>query len=127
MQIREIRFSGLDEDNLFKSQALYEKYRRGEELSSHEARFLTPSREMLLHIYGFVKSYKVWSFDVESMLVRSKIPTERLCTLLIAIDVLCELALIKIEQGKIIFDGEGKKADLTKSEILNRLNQLKGE
>jgi len=127
VQIRDIRFSGLDEDNLFKSQALYEKYRRGETLSSHEARFLMPSREMLLHIYGFVKSYKVWSFDAETMLVRAKLPTERLCTLLVAIDVLCELELIKIEQGRIVFDGEGKKADLTKSEILIKLNEMKGE
>ena len=127
VQIRDIRFSGLDEDNLFKSQALYEKYRRGEALSSHEARFLTPTREMLLHIYGFVKSYKVWGFDTETMLVRAKIPTERLCTLLVAIDVLCELDLIKSEQGRIIFDGDGKKADLSKSEILNKLNEMKGE
>lgn len=126
VQIRDMRFSGVDEDNLFKSQALYEKYRRGDNLNSHEARFLTPTREFLLGVYGILKQYKVWQYDIETLIHRAKCPVERYCTMLVSVDVLCELGLLKQENGQLIFDGNGKKADLSKSEILNNLNKIQG-
>ncbi len=126
VQIKDIRFSGVDEDKLFKSMALYEKFRRGEKLSPHESRFLTPSRDFLLCVYNIIKQYDIWYYDVETLTYRAKCPIERYCTMLLSIDVLCELKLIKIENEQIIFDGEGKKADLSKSVILNSLNQMQG-
>ena len=46
--------------------------------------------------------------------------------MMVSVDVLCELGLIKRENGQLIFDGEGKKADLSQSEILNNLNRIQG-
>ena len=127
VQLREIRFAGIDEDNLFKSRGLYEKYKRGERLSSREARFLTPSREFLLGAYNFLKKHITWTYDVETMLQRTGCPVENYCKMLIAVDVLLELELIKRENNTIIFDGNGKKADLSQSKILNDLNSVQGE
>lgn len=127
VQVRDIRFAGVDEDNLFKSQALYEKFKRGEALNSHEARFLTPTREFLLGVYGIIKNYKTWTFDIETMLVRAKCPYERYCIMLVSLDVLCELGLIKRDGEHIIFDGDGKKADLSQSEILKKLTDMQRE
>ena len=128
VQIRDMRFSGVDEDNLFKSQLLYEKFKRGDTLSSHEARFLTPAREFLLAVFGLLKQYKVWTYDVETLMFRAKCPAERYCTMLVAVDVLNELGLIKKEGNSIIFDGDGRKTDLSASKILNELNNIqKGE
>ena len=126
VQIRDMRFSNVDEDKLFKSQALYEKYRRCEDLTPHEARFLTPTREFLLGVYGVLKQYKLWQHDIETLTYRAKCPIERYCTMMVSVDVLCELGLIKRENGQLIFDGEGKKADLSQSEILNNLNRIQG-
>ncbi len=126
VQIREMRFSGIDEDRLFKSKALYEKYRRREEISSHEAKFLTPSREFLLAVYNMLKQYKCWYYDVETLMVRANCPVERYCTMLVAIDVLIELGFVKTENEQLVFDGEEKKADLSQSEILRELNEMKG-
>ena len=126
VQIREVRFAGIDEDNLFKSMGLYEKYKRKENLNVDEAKFLTPSREFLLGVFNFLKSYNVWSFDIETMLVRTKCPTQKYCTMQIALDVLCELGLIRKENETFIFDGNGKKADLSQSEILKNLNEMQG-
>lgn len=121
VQIKDMRFSGIDEDKLFKSRALYEKYMRGETLTCHEARFLTPSREFLLGVFNFLKNYGGWQFDIESMLVRTSCPAENLCKMQISVDVLCELGLIRQERGIIIFDGDGKKADLSASAVLRDL------
>lgn len=126
VQVRDIRFSGVDEDNLFKSMGLYEKYKRKETLTSHEARFLTPSRDFLIGVFNFLKSYNVWSFDIETMLVRTKCPVEKYCTMQVSVDVLCELGLIKRENDTLIFDGNGKKADLSQSKILKELNEMQG-
>ncbi|MBO5333914.1 MAG: single-stranded-DNA-specific exonuclease RecJ [Clostridia bacterium] len=126
VQIRDMRFSNVDEDKLFKSQSLYEKYRRREALTQHEARFLTPTREFLLGVYGVLKQYKLWQYDIETLTYRAKCPIERYCTMLVSVDVLCELGLIKRESGQLIFDGEGKKTDLSQSEILNNLNRIQG-
>lgn len=124
VHIRDMRFSGIDEDRLFKSKALYEKYMRGEKLSSHEARFLTPSREFLLGVFGIFKSFGGWQYDIETLLIRAKCPVENYCTMAVAVDVLCELELIKREKEKLIFDGINKKTDLSKSEILNDLTKM---
>ncbi|MBQ8765802.1 MAG: single-stranded-DNA-specific exonuclease RecJ [Clostridia bacterium] len=126
VQIRDMRFSGVDDETLFKSQALYEKYKRGESISSHEARFLTPTRDFLLGVFGILKQYKCWIYDIETLMVRAKCPVERYCTMCVAIDVLFEMGLIKYKNEHIIFDGDGKKSDLSKSEILNKLNSLQG-
>ncbi len=122
IQIKEMRFANLQEDKLFKSQALYEKYMRGEVLTSQEAKFLTPSREFLLGAFNIIKSYMTWDFDIETLLVRANCPVERYCTMAVSLDVLCELGLIKREKGIIVFDGDGKKADLSQSKILKDLN-----
>lgn len=121
VQIRDMRFSGIDEDKLFKSRALYEKYMRGETLTCHEARFLTPSRDFLLGVFNFLKNYGGWQFGIESMLVRTNCSAENLCKMQISVDVLCELGLIRQERGIILFDGGGKKADLSASAVLRDL------
>lgn len=126
VQIKDIRFSGVNEDNLFKSMSLYEKYKRGEQLTPHEARFITPAREFLLGVYKILKNYVTWDYDVETLLFRANCPVERYCTMCVSIDVLCELKLIKREAGCIIFDGEGKKTDLSQSKILANLNGMRG-
>ena len=121
VQIKDMRFSGIDEDKLFKSRALYEKYMRGETLTCHEARFLTPSRDFLLGVFNFLKNYGGWQFGIESMIVRTNCPAENLCKMQISVDVLCELGLIRQERGIILFDGGGKKADLSASAVLRDL------
>lgn len=121
VQIKDMRFSGIDEDKLFKSRALYEKYMRGETLTCHEARFLTPSRDFLLGVFNFLKNYGGWQFGIESMLVRTNCPAENLCKMQISVDVLYELGLIRQERGIILFDGGGKKADLSASAVLRDL------
>ena len=126
VQIRDIRFANTPEDKLFKSVELYEKFKRREKLTLQEAKFITPSREFLLGVFNFIKSYNVWSFDTETMLVRAKCPIEKYCTMQVSIDILCELGLIRKENESLIFEGNGKKVDLLDSKILRELNEQQG-
>lgn len=126
VQIKDIRFSGTDDDKLFGSMSLYEKFKRGETLSEKESQFIIPSREFLLAVYGFMKKQNGWNYDTEVLLKRTGCPVHSFCTMQTAIDVLCELELLKQEDCKIIFDGENKKAELSSSKILNTLNSFIG-
>lgn len=126
VQIKNIRFSGIDEEKLFASMALYEKFKRGEALSPKEAKFITPSRKFLLAVFNFLKQQGSWNYDTEVLLKRTGCPVPNFCTMQTALDVLTELGFIKIHDGKIIFDGNNKKAELSASKILNRLNELSG-
>lgn len=126
VQIKDIRFSGTDEDKLFGSMSLYEKFRRGEELSPKEANFITPSRDFLLGVFGFIKRQSEWNYDTEVLLKRTGCPVHNFCIMQTAVDILCELELLNFSDGKIIFDGDNKKVELTDSKILNKLNAFKG-
>ena len=124
VQIKEMRFQGIEDENLYKSRELYERYMKGDVLTKAEAKFLTPSREFLLGAYKFFRDYGTWQFDTEIMLVRTKCPFKNLCKMEVAIDVLSELSLIKRENGSIIFTGQGKKTDLSNSKILKQLAEM---
>lgn len=124
--IKDMRFSGTDDEKLFGSMSLYEKFKRGEALSPKEAKFITPSREFLLAVYSFIKKQGLWKFDTETLLKRTGCPVQNFCIMQTAIDILRELNLLKKTDGKIIFNGENKKTELNSSKILNRLNYFIG-
>lgn len=124
VRIREMRFSDSDEENLFKSVRLYEKYRYRDALTQKEIAFLTPSREFLLGVYRFLKSNEPFAFDVEVFCRRSGCPYAHAATALVAFDVLEELGLIqKDANGGFCCPKQSGKADLTASEILKQLSQ----
>ncbi len=126
VHIKDIRFSGANDDRLFGSIALYEKYRRHEKLNKQEAEYMLPSREFLLSVYNFLRQNRIWPFGIETMLYRLKCSSELYCRLNTAVDVLAELGLVKIQNEKYIFDGEGKKTELAASAILNELKEMGG-
>ena len=105
---------------------MYEQFKRDEALNVQQAKFLTPSREFLLAVYNLLKQYHCWYYDVEALAYRANCPVERYCTMLVAIDVLKELGFVKAENGQLVFVGEDKKADLSQSEILKKLNEIQG-
>ena len=129
VHIRAIRFSGLDEEHFLKSVRLYEKYRHGDTLNEKEAAFLCPSRTFLLSVYKFIRANSPWHFDIDVFCKRSGCPAANAATVLVALDVLCELHLIlKDGEGGFSFNEEsiGQKADLADSEILKALQERGG-
>lgn len=124
VHIKDMRFSGADEENFFKSLRLYEKYRRGDELNAKERAFITPSREFLLSVYKFLKANDPFRFDTEVFCQRSRCPYAFAATVEVAFDVLTELNLIeKTESGAYRCVAQTGKADLAASKILRNLTE----
>ncbi|MEG0546301.1 MAG: single-stranded-DNA-specific exonuclease RecJ [Oscillospiraceae bacterium] len=129
IQIKEMRFSGTDEENYLKSERLYAKYKRGDELNKSEIKFITPSREFLSSVYKFIKFNNGWNFGEEAFCIRAKCPLKNVATVLTSFDILTELSLInKTDEGRYEFIElpKGEKVDLDSSKILIELKR-KGE
>lgn len=124
VHIKDMRFSGTDEENFLKSMRLYEKYRHGDALNAKERAFITPSREFLLGVYKFLKANDPFRFDTEVFCKRSRCPFANAATVEVAFDILTELGLIeKSENGAYRCAARNGKADLAASQILKNLTE----
>lgn len=122
VHIKEMRFSGTDEENYLKSMRLYEKYRNGDALNAKETAFLTPSREFLSGVYKFMQTAGTFSFSMEVFCKRSGCPYRNAATAAVAFDVLAEMGLLERgENGTYTYIMPREKVDLSLSKILQAL------
>ena len=122
VQLRDIRFSGVDEQKRIGSIRLYESYYRHSELTKNEIKTLLPDREFLGRVYMFIKNNPSLVLDSEALAVRMGIDMSLYAKLLIALDALEELNTVsKNEQGNYYIPETVEKTDLSRSLILSDL------
>ncbi len=123
IQVKEIKMSGVDDEKIQKSIALYEKFKGNEELSDNEKSVLLPSREFCGNIYKYIKSSGGWNFSEEMLTVRLGLKEEELASVLIALEVLSELSVLNNENGKYSLPLETVKVVLENSPVYKSLLQ----
>ena len=122
IQMRDIRFSGIDEDGRINSIRLYEKFNRGQALSNEEISVLRPDREFLGKVFVFIKNNSSYFLESETLAVRMGIDMNCFAKLLVALDVLEELGTVsKTEAGNYFVPEQVEKTDLSNSVILKKL------
>ncbi len=120
VQMRDIRFSGVDEDKRVESVRLYESYYRRQELEREKLELLLPDREFLGKVFTYIKNNPARFLDSETLCVRMGLPMDYYAKLLIALDVLEELKTVqKSENGNYFIPETIEKTDLSRSKILN--------
>ena len=125
IMIQDIRPSGVDAEALIKGNAIYEKYRRGENLLPQEVERMIPSRDQFASVYRFLRMQKMWRFGPEILQFRLKNTGIPLETVQVALDVLEEHGLIAISpEGSITVEPSSGKVDLFQSEILTAIRNL---
>ncbi len=97
--VRDLRFSGLDTEELLSGRALYEKFRRGETLAMEEAQRLVPSRDDFEAVYRAVRNSGGYSGRPENFLPRIPGGKVTLPKLLTALDVFAERRLIELHKS----------------------------
>lgn len=124
--VSEIRLSGQNEDELLKTQRLYEKYKRGEHLTASEADKALPSREMMAETYRFLRAKGGWNHGAEMLCCRLKTAESNFCRTKIALDAMKELGLIyRDEAGFLRLPKQTQKVQLQNSHILHSLQEIK--
>lgn len=124
--IREMRFSGIDEDALISSKELFESFCRGEDLSRSEAESLIPTREDFAVVYRFLRAIGGYRFGFENLLFRLNAPMSY-GKLRVVLEAMNELSLIRIFEGMVecvieVEEVQGK-VSLTDSVIIKKLKE----
>ncbi|MBE6835922.1 MAG: single-stranded-DNA-specific exonuclease RecJ [Ruminococcaceae bacterium] len=124
VQLRGIRFSGVDEEKRIASIRLYENYYQGTALEKDLLLSLKPDREFLGNVFSFIKNNSSVPLESETLAVRMGVGMGSFAKLLIALDVLTELKTIsKTEEGNYVIPEKIEKTDLSNSAILNELER----
>ena len=124
VQVRDIRFSGVDEQERLRQIRLYEKFVRDEALSYSEIEKIKPDRDYLGKVYLFIKNNSDFLPDTETVLFRMKQDMTSFARLMMSLDVLGELGIVgKNRDGGFFVPDSVKKTDLSSSEILKKLER----
>ena len=121
IQVKDIKLSEVDDDEVQKSLALYESFRRGDALLPEQKQKLLPDREFCGAVYKYLRANNGFSSGEEILCYRLGFKEEKLSALKIALDMFIELGLINYENGKYLLPTESKKVELTESSIYKSL------
>ena len=124
-QIKNIRLSGLNEDEILKGIRLYEKFIRGETITKAEIESAMPDREIFAAIYRALKALNGKKQDYEVLCLQINDDGSRICAVMLAIDAMLELGVIEqLSDGRINMSAEQKKVNLDDSKILQKLGNI---
>lgn len=126
--VRDVRLSGLDDEENLHSYRMYEKFRRREALSAAEMGELSPSRDDLAALYRLLASFRGAAFGVQSVLGTLGSRGFTLGKLLLCFDILEERGLAQCgARGDIMtvqLQKTAGKVDLFASPIFSELRAL---
>lgn len=126
--IREMRFSDLDEEEIFTSKEIFESFCRGDDITQKDALSLLPSREEFALVYRFLKANGGYKYSVDNMLYRLNSSTLSYGRLRVILECMNELSLIEIYEGmnttKIKIREVEKKVNLDDSLIISKLKEM---
>ena len=121
IQIRDIRPSGINEDALFSSLALYRSVCRADALDADKKSKACPDRSLITGIYKYIRTVGEWKYDAEVFTMRLGEAPERACAVLVALDALTQTGILTCRDGVWRCNENAAKADLTQNELLMRL------
>ena len=121
IQVKDIKLSEVDDDEVQKSLALYESFRRGDTLLPEQKQKLLPDRDFCGSVYKYLRANNGFSSGEEILCYRLGFKEEKLSVLKIALDMFIELGVINYENGKYLLPTESKKVELTESGIYKSL------
>ena len=122
--IKDIRMAGTDDEKYLRSVRLYEKIRRRETVKSELAARAKVDRAFVASVYRFLKSEGGFCGDTDILCYRLGDDGSSACKVLMSIDVLCELGILKKEDGKIILCNTDKKVNLNDSSLMAYLEKI---
>ncbi len=125
IQVKDIKFSSLDDEAVIMSEKDYEDFSSGEELSDEVIERINVSRELCGDIYRFMRVNNKWHYSAEVLCYRLGLSAENIVNCRIALDVLTELGIIDFNNGCYSLPSENVKNPIDNSRIFLRALNLK--
>ncbi len=92
--IKDIKLSACDNEYIITELRKYEAYKRGDNLTVDEIKYLYPTREEFANVYRFLRDNKGWNNTISRMQIA--LNAVSYSKLLIILDIMQELSLIEI-------------------------------
>lgn len=126
IRIKDLRPSGLDQEALIDGWRDYDRYRRGEGLSSAAS---APNRDKIAHVYRGLRGMSAPFGDYIQLFGRIQCAGVNYCAVRLAVEVLSERGLIRLGKTQAglaarLVPSSGK-VDLEASPVMERLKSLK--
>ena len=121
IQVKDIKLSEINDDEVQKSLVLYESFRHGDKLSVEQKQKLLPDREFCGVVYKYLRANNGSSLGEEILCYRLGLKEEKISALKVALDMFIELGVINCENGKYLLPTESKKVVLEESDIYKSL------
>lgn len=124
IKVVDFRNHGISAKQYFAAKTCYESYRRGEAVPQNVIHRVKPTRDELVKIYKYIKAIRRVSID--KLFMKFNTQSMNYFKLRICLDTFSELGLIKIIESRqeVHIVEVSKKADLAKSEVLNKIYSL---
>lgn len=125
--IRDIRFSGMDEDSYISSKELFESFCRGDNITAEEAASLIPTRDEFAVVYRSIRSSGGYHHSLDTLLYRLNCGITY-GKLRVILECMNELGLIRIFEGMYTTEIElcqvEGKVNLNDSLIIQKLREV---
>lgn len=121
VQIKDIKFSGIDDDKVIASQCAYEDFCANEAVRVS----LNVTRELCGDIYRFMRVNNNWRYSAEVLCHRLGLSAENIADCQIALDVLTELSILNFAQGCYRLPAENVKNPIENSNIFKKAQGYK--
>lgn len=124
VQVKAIRFSNVDEEEIISSLVNYEDFYAGLEISSDGWRDISVDREFCGNIYKYVRGRNGWDFSAEALCFRLGLPQRRTAACQISLDVLTDLGILNFKDGRYFIPYQTVKNPLENSEIFKKASKI---
>lgn len=124
IQIKEIKFSDIDDNKLFDSYYLYKKIESGINVAENEKQLALPSRGVIAQVYKCIKLNGGPGCTDEFILKQLKLEEKYICRISVCLSALTDSGLISADDSGFRIIPNAPKADLTKIPILSSLGYI---
>lgn len=121
IQVKDIKLSAMNDDEVQKSILLYESFRRGDSLTPEQKKKLLPDRDFCGNVYRYLRANNGFSLGEEILCYRLGLKESKIAPLKVALDMLTELKVIIYEKGKYSLPPDSKKVVLEDSVLYKSL------
>ncbi len=121
IQAKAIKLSGVDDDEAIASIHAYEDFCAEEIVSDDLKNKISVNRELCGSVYKFVKANNGWNFSAEVLCYRLGLSPKQIAACQISLDVLTELGILNLKDGKYTIPAQIVKNPLENSKIFQKI------
>ena len=125
IQVKEIKFSSLNDEDVILSNQCYEDFCAGNELSEGAVQKINVTRDFCGEVYRFMRVHNKWRYSAETLCYRLGLTAEKIADCQIALDILVELGFIEFNKDFYSVCVDCAKNPIENSEIFRKAQAIK--